>query len=111
MRALQDPGETPKPKKHANKTGTSASASSSSRTNDGVVIVYPKLMKALAGVQRTLQTKYAHHGIPKHPTDCRKQRALACIRSRKSQDKAVVPDEFRKFAIEGSDTISLLITN
>jgi hypothetical protein len=38
-RALQDPGETPTPKKHANKTGTSASPTSSSRTDDGVVIV------------------------------------------------------------------------
>jgi hypothetical protein len=55
-------------------------------------------MKALAGVQRTLQTKYAHLGIPKHPTDCRKQLALACICSRKSPDKAVVVSAYLIFA-------------
>jgi hypothetical protein len=98
MRALQDPGETSKPKNNKN--------ASSSSTD--VAIVYPKLMKALAGVQRSLQAKYAHLGIPKHPTDCKKQLALACVRSRKSRDKAAVPDEFRKFAIEGSETIFVI---
>ena len=111
MRALQDPGETSKPKKHnAAKSGggTTAVGSTIASSSSDAVIVYPKLMKVLAGVQRTLHTKYAHLGMPKHPTDCRRQLALACVRTRKSRDKAAVPDEFRKFAIDGSDTLFII---
>jgi hypothetical protein len=75
------------------------------------VIVYPKLMKGLSGVQRVLQAKYSHLGIPKHTTDCKKQLALACVRSRKSRDKATVPDEFRKYAVEGCDTVFIINHN
>ena len=99
MHALQDPGETAK---HTKKKSNGANGSSD------MVIVHPKLMKQLAGVQRTLQAKYAHLGTPKHPTDCKKQLALACVRIRKSRDKAVVPEEFRKYAIEGSDSLVVI---
>ena len=75
MRALQDPGETLKPKNNKN--------ASSSSTD--VAIVYPKLMKALAGVQRSLQAKYAHLGIPKHPTDCKPKRHALFWHSMKLQ--------------------------
>jgi hypothetical protein len=61
--------------------------SNGSATNTDIVIVFPKLMKLLAGVQRTLQAKYAHLGTPKHPTDCKRQLALACVPIWKSRDK------------------------
>jgi hypothetical protein len=110
MRALQDPGETSRPKKHGNKSGggDTAVGSMAITTSSDAVIVYPKLMKALTLVQRTLQAKYSHFGIPKHPTDCKKQLALACVRIRKNRDKASVPDEFRKYAHEGSDTLFVI---
>ena len=110
MRALQDPGETSRPKKHGAKLGggTAAGSTAAASTSSNAVIVYPKLMKALAFVQRTLQAKYSHFGIPKHPTDCKKQLALACVRTRKNRDKATVPDEFRKYAQEGSDTLFVI---
>ena len=103
MRALQDPGETSSVK-CKNKQASSGS-------DHGAVIVYPKLMKGLSGVQRVLQAKYSHLGIPKHTTDCKRQLALACVRTRKSRDKATVPDEFRKYAVEGSDTLFIINHN
>ena len=102
MHALQDSGESSKQSKK--KSGGASSSTD-------VVIVYPKLMKVLVGVQRTLQTKYAHLGTPNHPTDCKKQLALACVRVRKSRDKASVPEEFRKYAIEGSDSLFVINHN
>ena len=109
MRALQDPGETSRPKKHGTKSGGGTNVgSTAASTNSDVVIVYPKLMKALTFVQWTLQAKYSHFGIPKHPTDCKKQLALACVRIRKNRDKASVPDKFRKYAQDGSDTLFLI---
>jgi hypothetical protein len=60
MWALQDPGETSRPKKHGTKLGGGTYAgSTAASTNSDVVIVYPKLMKALALIQRTLQAKYS----------------------------------------------------
>jgi hypothetical protein len=96
MQALQDPGETSRPRKHGAKSGGGMAAGSTAITtpSSDAVIVYPKLMKTLSLVQRTLQAKYSHFGIPKHPTDCKKQLALACVRTRKNRDKASVPDEF-----------------
>ena len=112
MRALQDPGEMSKPKKYYGaKSGiasTTAGGKSSDISSCDAIIVYPKLMKVLARVQRTLHAKYAHLGMPKHPTDCKRQLALACVRARKSRDKATVPEEFRKYAVEGSDTLFLI---
>jgi hypothetical protein len=112
MRALQDPGEMSKPKKYNGaKSGiasTTAGGKSSDISSCDAIIVYPKLMKVLARVQRTLHAKYAHLGMPKHPTDCKRQLALACVRARKSRDKATVPEEFRKYAVEGSDTLFLI---
>ena len=82
MRALQDPGETSRPKKHGTKSGGGTNVgSTAASTSSNAVIVYPKLMKALTFVQWTLQAKYSHFGIPKHPTDCKKQLALACMRT------------------------------
>ena len=104
MRALQDPGETSSARCNKNNHVTSGGG-------DAPVIVYPKLMKGLSGVQRVLQAKYSHLGIPKHTTDCKKQLALACVRSRKSRDKATVPDEFRKYALEGCETVFIINHN
>lgn len=54
-----------------------------------MMIVNPTLMKVLTGAQRTLQAKYAHLGIPKHVTECKKQElAHACVRIRKRRDKS-----------------------
>jgi hypothetical protein len=109
MRALQDPGETSRPKKHGTKSGGGTNVgSTAASTSSDAVIVYPKLMKTLTFVQRTLQAKYSHFGIPKHPTDCKKQIALLCVRTRKNRDKASVPDEFRKYAQDGSDTLFVI---
>lgn len=107
MQALQDPGEIPRPKKHGTKSGggDTAVGNMAITTSSDTVIVYPKLMKLLTLVQRTLQAKYSHFGIPKHPTDCKKQLALACVRIRKNRHKASVPDEFQKYAHESSDTL------
>ena len=108
LRALQDPGvsSSAKQKKPAGNTGTSTTATSGG--NCDTVIVYPKLMKVLAPVQRTLHSKYAHLGMPKHPTDCKRQLALACIRTRKSRDKGAFPEMFRQYALEGSDTLFII---
>ncbi|KAI2513190.1 hypothetical protein MHU86_1228 [Fragilaria crotonensis] len=48
MRALQDPGETSRPKKHGTKSGggDTAIGSMAITTSSDAVIVYPKLMKA-----------------------------------------------------------------
>ena len=100
-----------KPKKNAAKLGIAATFAGGSRSvisSCDPMIVYPKLMKALAKVQRTLHAKYAHLGMPKHPTDCKRQLALACIRARKSRGKAAAPNEFCKHAIKGSDTLFLI---
>jgi hypothetical protein len=70
MYALQGPGETSKPPRWK---------SYGSTTNTNIVIVHPKLMKLLAGVQRTLQAKYAHLGTPKLLTDCKRQLAHTCV--------------------------------
>lgn len=90
MHALQDPG---KPSKQTTKKRSNGASS----TTD-MMIVYPKLKNVLAGVQGTLQAKYAHIGIvPKYVTDCKKQLvALACVRIQKSWHKAVVPEELQK---------------
>ena len=108
MRTLQNHGETSGPRKHDAKSGGGTNAGSTAITTSNAVIVYPKVMKALSSVQRTLQAKYGHFGIPKHPTDCKRQLALACVRSLKNRDKASVPDEFRKYAPEGSDTLFVI---
>ena len=103
MHALQDPGETSKQLKKKSSNGA--------HSGTDMVMVYPKLMKQLTGVQRTLQAKYSHLGIPKHPTDCKKQLALACVRIRKTRDKALVPEDFRKYAMEGSDSLFVINYN
>ena len=71
MRALQDPGETSSGRGNKNNHATGGS--------NHAVIVYPKLMKGLSGVQRVLQAKYSHLGIPKHTTECKKQLACSCL--------------------------------
>ena len=113
MRALQDPGEVSKPKKYGAKSGidTSTAGGSTDISSCDAVIVYPKLMRVLACVQKTLHAKYAHLGMPKHPTDCKRQLALACVRARKSRDKAAVPNEFRQYGMEWSDTLFLINHN
>ena len=113
MRALQDPGEVSKPKKYGAKSGidTSTAGGSTDISSCDGVIVYPKLMRVLACVQKTLHAKYAHLGMPKHPTDCKRQLALACLRAWKSRDKAAVPNEFRQYGMEGSDTLFLINNN
>ena len=69
MRALQDPAETSRARKHGAKSGGGTAPAGDSTvitTSSDEVIVYPKQMKALrSSVQRTLQAKYAgHFGIP-----------------------------------------------
>jgi hypothetical protein len=87
MLALQDPGKL---------TTVAKKQQSSSSSNDSV-IGYPLLMKVLGPVQKILQDKYSSLGVPKHPTEVRRQLALACVRTRKSRDKVTVPESFRKY--------------
>ena len=102
MRALQDPGNASSSAKQKNPGGTSGC---------DTVIVYPKLMKVLAPVQKTLHSKYPHLGMPKHATDCKRQFALACVLTRKSRDKGTVPEKFRQYAVKGCDTIFIINHN
>jgi hypothetical protein len=105
MHALQDLGCS------SSSLAKQKKAVGSGTMNKDTVIVYPKLMKVLAPVQKMLHLKYAHLGMPKHPTDCKKQLALACVRTRKSRDKGAVPDAFRKYAVVGSDTVFIINHN
>jgi hypothetical protein len=55
MRALQDPGETSRLKKHGTKSGTKSGGgtnvgSTAASTSSDAVIVYPKMMKTLTFV-------------------------------------------------------------
>jgi hypothetical protein len=111
MRALQDPGSSSSSSAKQKKPGGTRTASSDAASSCDTVIVYPKLMKVMASVQKTLHSKYSHVGMPKHPTDCKRQLVLACVRTRKSRDKGVVPDEFRQYAVEGSDTLFIINHN
>jgi hypothetical protein len=72
MLALQDPG----------KLAAVSKKQSAAGTNDAV-IGYPQLMRVLAPVQKTIHAKNSHLGVPKHPTELRRQMALSCERSRK----------------------------
>ena len=111
MRALQDPGSSSSSSAKQKKPGGTRTASSDAASSCDTVIVYPKLMKVMASVQKTLHSKYSHVGMPKHPTDCKRQLVLACVRTRKSRDKGVVPDEFCQYAVEGSDTLFIINHN
>ena len=103
MVALQDPG-----KLVSSATGAKQKQSGG---NCNTVIAYPMLMKVLAPVQKILQAKYSHHGVPKHPTECRRQLALACIRTRKSRDKGAVPEKFRQYGAEGAHSLFIINNN
>ena len=111
MRALQDPGSSASSSAKQKKPGGTSTARSAATSSCNSVIVHPKLMKVMASVQKTLHSKYSHIGMPKHPTDCKRQLALACVRTRKSRDKGVVPEEFRQYAVEGSDTLYVINHN
>ena len=87
MKALQDPGE---------------------RNTKNNEIVYKQLMKSVASIQKVLVTKYRDIGVPKNQTDCRRQIVLSCVRSRKSRDKGLLPEKFRKFALPNSNTVFIL---
>jgi hypothetical protein len=99
MLALQDPGKL-----------AAVSKKQSAGTNDAV-IGYPQLMKVLAPVQKTLHAKYSHLGVPKHPTELRRQMALACVRSRKRRDKGTVPESFRKYGSNGDHMVFVINHN
>jgi hypothetical protein len=75
-----------KPKKYSNKSGIAprTGGGSTDISSYDAVIMHSKLMRVLAGVQRTLHAKFAHLGMPKHPTDCKRQLSLAGVCARKS---------------------------
>ena len=111
MRALQDPGSSSSSSAKQKKPGGTRTASSDAASSCDTVIVYPKLMKVMASVQKTLHSKYSHVGMPKHPTDCKRQLVLACVRTQKIRDKGVLPEEFCQYAVEGSDSLLSSITS
>jgi 3-oxoacyl-ACP reductase-like protein len=52
---------------------------------------YNELTRAVSNTQKTLLLKYKHFGIPKNPTECKRQIASHCIRIRKEQDVVNLP--------------------
>jgi hypothetical protein len=59
---------------------------------------YNDLTRAVSNTQKTLLSKYKHFGIPKNPTECKRQIASHCIRIRKEQDVVNLPGQFHKYA-------------